>query len=1428
MSPVTERAEHRGQEGSLRLCLHGPTGGLTLTLFPSTDGTAQTGDLKHPRTVCLQYLLCPVGGAPCLLTELSWWISAEQEQNKVFLRSFRCSSGPSGVPSGVLLVPQVFLRCSSGPSGVPQVLQVFFWSLRCSSGPSGVPQVLQVFFWSLRCSSGPSGVPQVLQVFLWSFRCSSGPSGVLLLWSSGVLLVPQVFLWSFRCSCVFCCFAVFYVPKVPECGDMRRVFEGSAKIRQPFFRVAGLKPGQPSRGWDLKRARRSPQGSAALLRIRTRDFGEAAVPPPLIQVVFLLQDYSAARLCFLLKKSSHKDTLMFSIQDSLPRGALTMKEEPLPTGMTPVRSWMQGAGDPGRQHGRHRGKAPVKKKREEKRASGTLWCFLRHIVLNVCFSSGVGLARAHFEKQPPSNLRKSNFFHFVLALYDRQGQPVEIERTSYVDFVEKDKEYNGEKTNNGIHYRLQLLYSNGIRTEQDLYVRLIDSMTKQAILYEGQDKNPEMCRVLLTHEIMCSSGCQAPGDAEENLLPHARQRPAGRQRAGASQVAGLGEISGTYNTWPLKASPAPPARPARRYLDAVIRETASAAAPLGPLGAFEGLSVFFLVVAETETQRSLRMPSQTVDQLPLVWWDETLCGRFALRLPGRLFGEQPPVDWLVVRGDGTRGRDGGSTAVPPSLGIVQLRCCDKKSCGNRNETPSDPVIIDRVKCEAGKSRHDDSRKGDGETEAPLDRRRKETRSEDLQGLDQVIRYLSPAGGGSDPDRGGGGGRDQIIMCVLSAASVSGAFRFFLKFFLKCNQNCLKNAGNPRDMRRFQVVVSTTVNVDGHVLAVSDNMFVHNNSKHGRRARRLDPSEAATPCIKAISPSEGWTTGGATVILIGDNFFDGLQVVFGTMLVWSELITPHAIRVQTPPRHIPGVVEVTLSYKSKQFCKGAPGRFVYTALNEPTIDYGFQRLQKVIPRHPGDPERLPKEVLLKRAADLVEALYGMPHNNQEIILKRAADLTEALYSVPRSHNQLPSLTGSAAHSGMMGVNSFSSQLAVNISEASQADQGESSPARSKDAICIRSASHAAVDEDGQGANTPKQIPTKLSAFVPQFLVKNNPLSGSVTCCSSRPLPALFSTCVSHRRLSSPSLSPGSAPSAAPAGNCVGPNQEVGESGRGWGGGSGCNVRLGTLLALLRELGLRSVGTQQPREGVRGYSRNSNSVSPRGYVPSSTPQQSNYNTITSTMNGYGAGMTNLGVPGSPSFLNGSTNSAYAIKQKSAFAPVVRPQTSPPPTTCTTTNGSNLQAAGLTHDASLQQSSDIDLFTSDVFMFAVGPNHAAAPADANVSQKQEASAVASQPGGASEEVKDIVKRVNKKSPGPGPRDDTGAFANWARCWRRYVNHSSKGSRSPAVFPGKDKVLDEDWKSDVGPSKPCVAQHPLCQYGENISEEGRQIPHG
>lgn len=56
-----------------------------------------------------------------------------------------------------------------------------------------------------------------------------------------------------------------------------------------------------------------------------------------------------------------------------------------------------------------------------------------------CSQFSLGIGRAHFEKQPPSNLRKSNFFHFVIALYDRSEQPIEIERTAFIGFIEKDQ-----------------------------------------------------------------------------------------------------------------------------------------------------------------------------------------------------------------------------------------------------------------------------------------------------------------------------------------------------------------------------------------------------------------------------------------------------------------------------------------------------------------------------------------------------------------------------------------------------------------------------------------------------------------------------------------------------------------------------------------------------------------------------------------------------------------------------------------------------------------------------------------------------------------------------------------------------------------------------------------------------------------------------
>lgn len=47
------------------------------------------------------------------------------------------------------------------------------------------------------------------------------------------------------------------------------------------------------------------------------------------------------------------------------------------------------------------------------------------------------------------------------------------------DYISLLQEHDGQKTNNGIHYRVQLLYVNGVRQEQDLYIRLVDSTSKQ-------------------------------------------------------------------------------------------------------------------------------------------------------------------------------------------------------------------------------------------------------------------------------------------------------------------------------------------------------------------------------------------------------------------------------------------------------------------------------------------------------------------------------------------------------------------------------------------------------------------------------------------------------------------------------------------------------------------------------------------------------------------------------------------------------------------------------------------------------------------------------------------------------------------------------------------------------------------------------------
>lgn len=66
----------------------------------------------------------------------------------------------------------------------------------------------------------------------------------------------------------------------------------------------------------------------------------------------------------------------------------------------------------------------------------------------------------------------------------------------------------------------------------------------------------------------------------------------------------------------------------------------------------------------------------------------------------------------------------------------------------------------------------------------------------------------------------------------------------------------------------QVVISTQVAVDGPLLAISDNMFVHNNSKHGRRAKRLDTTEGTGNTSLSISGHP----------LAPDSTYDGLYKI----------------------------------------------------------------------------------------------------------------------------------------------------------------------------------------------------------------------------------------------------------------------------------------------------------------------------------------------------------------------------------------------------------------------------------------------------------------------------------------------------------------------------------------------------------------------
>lgn len=152
----------------------------------------------------------------------------------------------------------------------------------------------------------------------------------------------------------------------------------------------------------------------------------------------------------------------------------------------------------------------------------------------------------------------------------------------------------------------------------------------------------------------------------------------------------------------------------------------------------------------------------------------------------------------------------------------------------------------------------------------------------------------------------------------------------------------------------------------------------------------------TPVIKHIQPNEGWIVGGQVVLILGENFFDGLQVMFNTMVVYSEvrrrgmiiemevtrrsanrfshpelfeythrLVTDREwsmsrshTKENSSAENVRAVSPISVSHIDGN-CIRENIAHARLAMQDPTIDYSLQRLSKLIPKHADDPDRLSK-------------------------------------------------------------------------------------------------------------------------------------------------------------------------------------------------------------------------------------------------------------------------------------------------------------------------------------------------------------------------------------------------------------------------------------------------------------------------------------
>ena len=171
-----------------------------------------------------------------------------------------------------------------------------------------------------------------------------------------------------------------------------------------------------------------------------------------------------------------------------------------------------------------------------------------------------------------------------------------------------------------------------------------------------------------------------------------------------------------------------------------------------------------------------------------------------------------------------------------------------------------------------------------------------------------------------------------------------------------------------------------------------------------------------PCVKTLCPAEGWLSGGQTAIVLGDNFYNHMQVMFGTTTVYGECLTPNAIKVIVPPGAEAGTVDVTITYKNQIFKSGG-GKYTYVQPcdmatpgpgEQEEMEVMFARLGTVFSKEL--PSKPTKARVLRRAVEYVNVTQLNAYTHAQAAMHMAA--TRHYYPI-HNHSVPPHLANGIA-------------------------------------------------------------------------------------------------------------------------------------------------------------------------------------------------------------------------------------------------------------------------------------------------------------------------------------------------------------------------------------------------------------------------------